>query len=118
MTVEATDERSQAVQVPGTARVTLDYMKSQIIDNHTFVLGEAISHLPGMDPLAPDHPTHVMTVCVLTMSNGFVLLGKSAPMDPANFNAEHGAKLAFDQALQQAWPLYAFARLQAATEGW
>ena len=127
MTVEDTDARSQAVQKPGTERISLDYMKSQIAHTHVFVLGDALQALfDGKNRVPPEarvtreeHPAmFVMTMCVLTMRSGFVVVGKSAPMDPKNFDAEHGAKLAYDQAVQQLWPLFAFGKLQAKHEGW
>lgn len=53
-------------------------------------------------------------LCVLVMRNGFTVLGKSAPLDPQNFDAELGKKFAYDDAIRQVWPLMAFSRLDAA----
>jgi hypothetical protein len=39
------------------------------------------------------------------LDNGFVLVGKSAPADPGNFNEELGRNFAKDDALRQMWPL-------------
>lgn len=46
-----------------------------------------------------------LTICVIVLRNGFSLVGKSAPADPANFDPEAGRKFAFDDALRQLWPL-------------
>ncbi len=54
-----------------------------------------------------------LTICVIRLDNGFYLVGKSAPVDPSNFNAELGREFAHDDALRQAWPLLAFAHLEA-----
>lgn len=54
----------------------------------------------------------VLNVAILQLDNGFYLVGKSAPVDPGNYNAEYGRSLAYDDALRQAWPLLAFAHLE------
>lgn len=50
----------------------------------------------------------VVSLCLLVMTNGFVVLGKSAPASPANFNEELGRKLAYEDAIRQLWPLMGF----------
>jgi hypothetical protein len=42
------------------------------------------------------------------MRNGFTVIGKSAPASAANFNAELGKKLAYEDAIRQLWPLMGF----------
>jgi hypothetical protein len=44
-----------------------------------------------------------LTVCVITMRNGFSVLGKSAPASPANFDPEIGKRYAYDDAFKQLW---------------
>ncbi len=59
----------------------------------------------------------IMTLCFVVMQNGFIVVGKSAPASPENFNAELGKKLAYEDAVRQIWPLMGFAlkdRLAAA----
>jgi len=46
-----------------------------------------------------------MTICVLRLENGFTLVGKSAPADPANFNEDLGKQFARDDAIRQMWQL-------------
>jgi len=46
-----------------------------------------------------------MTICVLSLENGFSLVGKAAPADPTNFDLELGKKFAYEDALRQLWPL-------------
>jgi hypothetical protein len=55
----------------------------------------------------------VLNVALMRLDNGFWLVGRSAPVDPGNYNAEYGRQLAYDDALRQAWPLLAFAHLEA-----
>ena len=46
-----------------------------------------------------------LTVCCLTLKNGFTVTGESACASPENFNAEIGEKIAFDQARNKIWAL-------------
>ncbi len=46
-----------------------------------------------------------LTVCALTLENGFTVLGESACASPANFNAELGRKIARDHAKNKIWAL-------------
>lgn len=50
-------------------------------------------------------PGTVLTVCALTLQNGFNVVGKSAPASPANFDAALGRKIARDDARSQIWAL-------------
>lgn len=92
--LEATDAASEAVRKEGAFRITLDDLKARVAD---------------VEYVVRDH----LTVAILRLDNGYFLVGKSAPVDPSNFNAEHGQSLAHDDALRQAWPLLAFAHLEA-----
>lgn len=46
-----------------------------------------------------------LTICVLTLANGFIVTGESACVDPANFDAALGRKIAREVALEKIWPL-------------
>ena len=90
--LETTDAESAAVQKTPN-RVTLESMKAKISAEEYF------------------HPASApqLTVCVLKIDNGFCLVGKSAPADPGNFNAELGKKFAYEDALRQMWQLEGYA---------
>jgi len=49
--------------------------------------------------------TDVLTVCVLTLKNGFTVTGESACASPENFDAEVGNKVAFENAREKIWLL-------------
>ena len=49
--------------------------------------------------------TGTLTVCVLTLANGFTVTGESACASPENFNEEVGNKIARENAVQKIWPL-------------
>lgn len=50
-------------------------------------------------------PDSTMTICVLYLHNGHVVLGKSACVDPEAFNQAEGEKYAFEDAINNLWPL-------------
>lgn len=50
-------------------------------------------------------PGTLLTVCCLTLQNGFNVTGESACASPANFNQQIGEKVAFDNARQKIWAL-------------
>ena len=84
----------------GGKRVTLDALKANIVkeDFHVF---------PGSQ----------LTVCVLTLQNGFTVTGESACADPAMFNAEIGKKIARENAEQKIWPLMGYALKEEMMKG-
>ena len=49
-----------------------------------------------------------LTVCCLTLRNGFTVTGESACASPENFNAEIGQKVARANAREKLWPLLGF----------
>lgn len=49
--------------------------------------------------------TGTLTVCVLTLANGFTVTGESACASPENFNEEIGNKIARENAKQKIWAL-------------
>lgn len=46
-----------------------------------------------------------LTICILTLENGFSVRGESACVDPAHFNQEKGEKNAYEDAFRKLWPL-------------
>jgi hypothetical protein len=50
-------------------------------------------------------PGTTVTVCCLTLRNGFTVIGESACADPANFNQDIGRKLAYANAKNKIWRL-------------
>jgi hypothetical protein len=50
-------------------------------------------------------PDTTLTICVLTLVNGFTVTGESACIDPKMFNKAIGEQIAFNNALEKIWPL-------------
>ncbi len=46
-----------------------------------------------------------LTVCCMTLTNGFTVTGESACASPENFNAEIGEKIAANNAREKVWQL-------------
>jgi hypothetical protein len=45
------------------------------------------------------------TLCILTLKNGYTVIGKSACIDKAAFNAEIGRDIAYGDAFEKIWEL-------------
>lgn len=53
-----------------------------------------------------DYSTNeTLTICVLTLVNGFKVVGTSACVDPRNFNEAKGREIARQKAKDQIWQL-------------
>lgn len=50
-------------------------------------------------------PGTTLTVCCLTLKNGFTTLGNSVCVDPNNFDKEEGKRIAREEAVLKIWPL-------------
>lgn len=50
-------------------------------------------------------PGSCLTVCCMTLENGFTVTGESACASPENFDEEIGKKIAFDMARNKIWML-------------
>lgn len=61
--------------------------------------------------------TDVLTVCVLTLENGFTVTGESACASPANYNKEIGDRIARDNAKEKIWILEGYLLKQKLFEG-
>ena len=91
-------------------RVTLDYIKSQI-ERMSFSPASGNMHRKDATP-----SLDAMTICTLVMKSGFIVIGKSAPLSPENFDREKGQTFAYEDAIRQLWPMFAFHQLQATYE--
>ena len=57
-----------------------------------------------------------LTVCCLTLRNGFTVTGESACASPENFNAELGRKIARENAREKIWALEGYLLRQSLYE--
>lgn len=61
-------------------------------------------------------PNTCLTVCCLTLKNGFTVTGESACASPENFNAEMGQNIAREKATEKIWQLEGYLLKQRLSE--
>lgn len=91
-------------EAKGGDRVTLADVEAAIVGENYYTAGAAVTALgapsfPGLD---------VLTICNLTLWNGWTITGTSACADPKSFDSELGKRLAKQDAVRQIWPLMGF----------
>lgn len=77
--------RAKGLNAP---RLTPDFIAGRISHEHYMVV-----------------PGSTMTICALTLKNGFVVTGESAAASPENFDAEIGRSIAKTNAVAKIWAL-------------
>lgn len=94
MTDQALGEALDARTAP---RVTKEEIEAAIarVDYHV---------LPGNDA----SPGERVTICQITLQNGFDVRGESACVDPRNFDPEIGQHYAHEDAFKKLWPFFGF----------
>lgn len=80
----------------------------RLTPNHinSMVLAEQYHRFPGT----------CMTVCCLTLKNGFQVVGESSCASPENFDYELGQKIAKATAIDKIWPLEGYLLKQRLSE--
>lgn len=86
-------------------RVMLADIEGAIVQENWFTAGAAASALG--QPTSP--AMGLLTIYIGMLSNGWTVIGKSAPASPENFDAEKGRIFAREDAIRQLWPLLGFA---------
>lgn len=69
-----------------TNKVTIEQIEGSIVREQYYVF-----------------PNTTVTVCALTVRDGFTATGKSACADPDNFDAELGKRYARERAIDELW---------------
>ena len=54
-------------------------------------------------------PNTTVTICCMTLRNGYNTVGESACVSPENFDAELGRKIAYEDAKKKIWSLEGYA---------
>ena len=80
------DEAKAVVATKTAPRVTEESIKAKIAD---------VSYITR----------DIMTIAIITMRNGFMVHGISAPASPANYDQAVGERYAYDNAFKQLWQL-------------
>jgi hypothetical protein len=80
-------EAKAVVETKTAPRVTEESIKAKIFSVEYIVNG------------------NLLTICIITMHNRFMVHGVSAPASPSNFDADVGKRYAYDNAFKQLWQL-------------
>ena len=51
---------------------------------------------------------HKTTVCLITLDNGYEVVGSSACINPEDYDLEIGKKFAYEDAFEKLWSLFGF----------
>ena len=89
---EAATEAEIQAKGLNAPRLTPELIDAQIADEQYYVI-----------------PGTTMTVCALTLQNGFVVIGESAAASPENFDEAIGRKIARENARNKIWKLEGYA---------
>lgn len=81
--------RTKGLNAP---RLTPDHIDAQIVDESYYVF-----------------PNTTLTVCALTLRNGFHVIGESAAASPSNFDESIGRRIARDNARNKIWAFEGYA---------
>lgn len=107
MTLQATEDECAAGRT--APRVSLASMEAKIVKKH-FVDGATAAGVSvDVNPNGKIVGLGLLTVCILEMQNGFIMIGKSAPASPENYDFDLGKKLAYEDAIRQLWPMEGYA---------
>lgn len=100
------DDIEREIQDKGLTapRVTPADIEANIDCELSFTVGSAADALN----VPTSEETRLLTICVLTLKNGFTVTGESACASPENFDAEIGRKIARQNAVAKIWPLMGY----------
>ena len=86
-------------------RLTPDYIDSKI-KAIRYLSGDVAPAFSHEDYFAKkDKGTPCLTICILTLENGFTVTGESACASPENFDKLIGQKIAYENARNKIWQL-------------
>jgi len=69
---------------------------------------EGVYFTNGAAAFGPVGNFWTLTLCMVHMKNGFMVIGKSAPVSSKNYDKDVGKRCAFEDAIKQIWPLMGF----------
>ena len=80
-------------------RLTPDHIEAQIASENWGRASDMFAGAPVSEGMK------CLTIYVMTLKNGFTIIGKSACASPENYDAELGRKIAREDAKKQIWAL-------------
>jgi hypothetical protein len=90
--------------------ITPDDIEANIASEHYFTARDGVYGATLDGPcICDDVPAlGLLTLCVLSLRNGFTVTGESACAHPETFDADIGRKLARENAVAKVWPLMGY----------
>lgn len=104
-TVEQQIEQEIQSKNLNAPRLTPDHIDSKIKAVEYILPRDVCKCDNGVEVFDAPLPLQTLTFCILTLENGFTVTGESACASPANFDAEIGKKIAYDNAREKIWLL-------------
>lgn len=92
------DEAKSVIETKTAPRVTEQSIKQKI---------------KSVEYIRPNH----LTICIITMQNGFMSVGKSAPASVDNYDQAVGERYAFEDAFKPLWQLEGYLLREKLTLG-
>jgi hypothetical protein len=92
-------------------RVTPADVESNIVTEYYFKALDATDFagfINGSDSEQCRQSLELLTICILTLRNGFTVIGYSACASPENYNQEIGQAIARRNAVEKIWPLMGY----------
>lgn len=99
MTDEANIEKEIQSKGLNAPRLSPDHIDAQIVAENWGRASDLFKDSPCTEAMK------CLTICVLTLRNGFTIVGKSACASPENYDADLGGKIAREDARKQIWAL-------------
>jgi hypothetical protein len=103
MSNEAAIEKEIQAKGLNAPRLTPEHIDAQIVAENWGRASDLFKDSPCSEAMK------CLTICVLTLRNGFIIVGKSACASPENYDAELGGKIAREDARKQIWALESYA---------
>lgn len=104
---QETDEERFARTNLSSVRISDDESKAVQKTPNRVSLDSILAKIASEDYEHPTRHPH-MTLCVITTRSGYVVIGKSVPADPENYDEALGKKFAKEDVIRQLWPLEAY----------
>lgn len=105
---QETDEDREARTGLASLRLSDEASAKVQKTEHRVTLDSMLTRIKEEDYISPSIAPH-LTLCILLLDNGYLLVGKSVPADPENFDREIGRRFAREDAIRSMWPLEAYA---------
>lgn len=105
------DLKDRLKKISVAPRVTMEDFQDNIKAVNFFTGRDGVNGHLGIKVEPNGSPLDLLTICIITLQNGFTCLGTSACVSPENFNEEIGKKIARKKAEEQIWPLMGYYHL-------